>query len=47
VRAGREVPQLFGYPAYGGGYFERIGLTATVPLLVAFLLVCILESIAG
>jgi hypothetical protein len=36
-----------GFPAYGRGPFERIGLPTTVPLLAAFLLVCILEAVAG
>jgi hypothetical protein len=47
VAGGRDVPLLFGFPAYGGGPFERIGLTTTVPLLAAFLLVCALEAVAG
>jgi hypothetical protein len=36
-----------GFPAYGRGPFERVGIPTTVPLLAAFLLVCILEAIAG
>jgi hypothetical protein len=44
---GRGVPIVMGFPAYGGGPFERIGLPTTVPLLVAFLLVCIAEGVAG
>jgi hypothetical protein len=36
-----------GFPAYGGGPFERIGISTTVPLLAAFLLVCALEIAAG
>lgn len=44
---GREVPMLFGFPAYGGGSFERIGVETSVPLLGAFLLVCVLEGVAG
>jgi hypothetical protein len=47
VVEGRAVPLLFGFPAYGGGYFERFGITTTVPLLVAFLIVCVLEGVAG
>ncbi len=43
----REVPLLFGFPAYGGGYFERFGIMTSVPLLSAFLLVCVLEGVAG
>ena len=44
---GRDIPYVMGFPAYGKGPFEHIGLPTTVPLLVAFLLVCILESVAG
>lgn len=43
----RPIPIVFGFPAYGGGPFERIGLKSTVPLLAAFLLVNILEIVAG
>ncbi len=45
--AGGDIPYVFGLPAYGRGPFERIGLPTTVPLLAAFLLVCILEAVAG
>ena len=44
---GNDIPIVMGFPAYGRGPFERIGLTTTIPLLVAFLLVCILEAVAG
>jgi hypothetical protein len=44
---GRPIPLVMGFPAYGGGPFERIGIPTTIPLLLAFLLVCILESVAG
>src|ERR1700756_2507935 len=43
----RPIPIVFGFPAYGGGPFERVGLKSTVPLLAAFLLVDILEIVAG
>lgn len=43
----RPIPIVFGFPAYGGGPFERVGLKSTVPLLAAFLLVDILEVVAG
>ena len=43
----RPVPIVFGFPAYGGGPFERIGLRSTVPLLAGFLLVNVLEVVAG
>ncbi|CAG0998014.1 MAG: hypothetical protein IAE83_07125 [Anaerolinea sp.] len=44
---GRDIPIVMGFPAYGRGPFERVGIPTTVPLLAAFLLVCILESVAG
>ena len=44
---GRDIPIVMGFPAYGRGPFERIGLFTTIPLLAAFLLVCILEAVAG
>ena len=43
----RPLPIVFGFPAYGGGPFERFGLKSTVPLLSAFLLVNVLECVAG
>lgn len=39
-----HVWQLFGYPTYGNGPFERVGLRTTAPLLVAFLAVCLVKS---
>lgn len=44
---GQDIPYVLGFPAYGKGPFERIGIPTTVPLLAAFLLVCILEGVAG
>jgi hypothetical protein len=44
---GRDIPIVMGFPAYGRGPFERHGIPSTVPLLAAFLLVCILEAVAG
>lgn len=44
---GRDIPIVMGFPAYGRGPFERLGLPTTVPLLAGFLLVCILEGVAG
>jgi hypothetical protein len=44
---GRDIPYLMGFPAYGRGPFERYGLPTTVPLLVGFLVVCLLECLAG
>ena len=45
--AGRDIPYVMGFPAYGRGPFERNGLPTTVPLLVGFLVVCLLEGLAG
>jgi hypothetical protein len=42
-----EVWTLFGFPTYGGGPFERIGIRTTVSLLVAYLVVCGLEDVTG
>jgi hypothetical protein len=44
---GRGVPLVLGYPSYGGGGFERVGIATTVPLLVAFLVVLGLEIVVG
>lgn len=44
---GRDIPYVLGFPAYGKGPFERVGIPTTVPLLAAFLIVCILEGVAG
>ena len=38
---------FLGFPTYGGGPFEDIGIQTTVPLLVLFLLVCAAEVAAG
>ena len=47
LSAGRGIPLVLGFPAYGGGAFERHGLSTTIPLLLGFLLVCLLEAVAG
>jgi hypothetical protein len=47
LRSGRDIPYIMGFPAYGRGPFERHGLETTVPLLVGFLVVCLLEGLAG
>jgi hypothetical protein len=44
---GRDIPIVMGFPAYGRGPFERVGIPTTIPLLAAFLIVCILEAVAG
>ncbi len=44
---GRDIPMVMGFPAYGRGPFERLGIRTTVPLLLGFLAVCVLEAVAG
>ncbi len=44
---GLDIPIVMGFPAYGRGPFERVGIPTTVPLLAGFLLVCIFEAVAG
>lgn len=45
--SGHGIPYIMGFPAYGDGPFERVGIQTTVPLLVGFLLVCVMEGVAG
>lgn len=47
LAAGQGVAIVMGFPAYGGGVFERVGIASTVPLLAGFLVVCALEVLAG
>ena len=47
VWAGRDIPIVMGFPAYGRGPFEAHGISSTVPLLAGFLVVCVLEGVAG
>ena len=42
-----EVWTFLGFPTYGGGPFERIGLLTSVPLLLVFALVCLAEVVVG
>jgi hypothetical protein len=44
---GRGILYIMGLPTYGRGPLEHVGIPTTVPLLVVFLLVCVLESVAG
>ena len=46
VRTG-TIARLLGYPTYGEGYFARHDVETTVPLLLGFLVVCVLECVAG
>lgn len=41
-----EVWTLMGFPTYGGGPFEQLGLPP-VPLLIGFVLVCLAEVAVG
>lgn len=43
----QSVATFLGFPTYGGGPFEGVGLTTSVPLLSAFTGVCLLECVAG
>ncbi|MGW1346672.1 hypothetical protein ACWCOV_36855 [Kribbella sp. NPDC002412] len=38
---------FLGFPTYGGGPFESLGLETSVQLLVAFLAVCVAEVVLG
>lgn len=42
-----EVWQFMGFPTYGDGPFEKIGIPTTVPLLAGFAAVCGAEVVAG
>ncbi|WP_436492152.1 hypothetical protein [Actinokineospora sp. HUAS TT18] len=44
---GREVPIVMGFPAYGGGPFDRWGPRASAVMVFVFVLVCALEGLAG
>ena len=43
----RTIASVMGFPSYGNGPFEKIGIHTTVSLLIGFLLVCILECVCG
>jgi hypothetical protein len=42
-----EVWTFLGFPTYGGGPFERIGLPTTIPLMTGFAVVCLAEAVVG
>ena len=42
-----EIWTLMGYPTYGKGPFERHRIATTVPLMLGFLVVCLVEVWAG
>ena len=41
------VARFMGFPTYGEGPFERVGIESTVPLMSAFVGVCAAECLAG
>jgi hypothetical protein len=43
----RAVWIFMGFPAYGNGPFESIGLHTSIPLLAGFVAVCIAEVVVG
>jgi hypothetical protein len=47
LRSTGNVPMMLGFPTYGEGPFERHGLETTVPLMLGFFAVCVLEVLAG
>ncbi len=42
-----QVWNFMGFPTYGEGPFERIGVPTSIPLLVGFLSVCVAEVAVG
>jgi hypothetical protein len=38
---------FMGFPTYGGGPFERLGIQTSVPLLLAFVVVCAADVALG
>ncbi|MEJ2890619.1 hypothetical protein [Actinomycetospora aeridis] len=47
IAQGRGVPLVLGFPTYGGGPFAGYGVPTTVPLLLAFGAVCLLQGVAA
>lgn len=44
---GQGIARVIGFPTYGEGPFERVGIPTSVPLLGAFVLFCALEVVAA
>lgn len=42
-----EIWHLMGFPAYGDGPFEALGVRTTVPLMLGFGAVCAAEAVVG
>lgn len=43
----RAIWTFMGFPTYGAGPFEKIGLATSVPLLAGFVAVCLAEVVVG
>ena len=43
----RAIFTFMGFPTYGGGPFERLGLPTSTPLLAGFVAVCAAEIVIG
>jgi hypothetical protein len=43
----KSIAYFMGFPTYGYGPFEKIGVHSTTPLLTGFFLICALECVAG
>jgi hypothetical protein len=42
-----EIWRFLGFPTYGEGPFERVGIATTVPLLAGYVIVCAAEVVVG
>jgi hypothetical protein len=47
LRRTGEVWTFMGFPTYGDGPFQRVGIPTSTGLLIAFLGVCLVEVAAG
>lgn len=45
--AGRGIPLVLGFPAFGGGSFERHGIETSARLVSGLLAICVVETVAG
>ena len=43
----KTIASVMGFPTYGNGPLEKIGIHTTAPLLIGFVLLCSLECICG
>ena len=43
----KKIAHFMGFPTYGNGPFEKIGVHSTPGLLISFLLVCVMECVAA